>query len=145
MLAAWTLFAGCAAARDVGSVIVAENPSARSAQEKLGYSEAIIAGDTIYLSGVVAVPRAGDQGPEPAFERMFERIEATLRRAGATFDDVVEMTSYHVDMAGQIDAFVLVKHRYVKAPFPAWTAVGNAQLYRGDAVAEVRIVARKAN
>lgn len=136
--------AGPAAAREPVSVLMAEDPRARAAQEALGYSDAVVAGDMIYLSGVVGAPRDGEKELDPAFERVFERIATTLARVGASWDDVVDVTSYHTDMAAQIDAFTRVKQRYVKAPFPAWTAVGTPRLYGDTAVVEVKVVARKA-
>ena len=41
-------------------VLMPEDAGARAFQEEVGYSEAVIHGDTIYLSGVVAGPREGE-------------------------------------------------------------------------------------
>ena len=49
-----------AMARDPAAVLMPENPEARAFQEAVGYADAVIAGDTIYLSGVVAGPAAGE-------------------------------------------------------------------------------------
>ena len=43
-------------------------------------------------------------------------------------------------MAVQLDDLVTVKNRYIKAPFPAWTAVGVTELYEPTAVTEIRLV-----
>lgn len=123
-------------------VLMPENPQARAFQEAVGYSEAVIAGDTIYLAGVVAGPAKGEDGLEPGFERAFQRIGATLARAGASWADVVDMTTFHTDLPGTIDAFVAVKNRHVKAPFPAWTAIGVSRLYEPTALVEIKVVAR---
>lgn len=133
-----------AAARDPAHVIMPENAEARAFQEEVGFADAVIAGDTVYLSGVVAAPRAGEVGLEPAFERVFVRIAGVLARAGLGWDDVVEMTSFHTDMPAQIDAFVAVKNRHVTTPPPAWTAIGISRLYEPTAIVEVKVVARKA-
>lgn len=128
-------------AREPGTTLMPENPEARAFQEAVGYADAVIAGDTIYLSGVVAGPAKGDAGLEPGFERAFAQIAATLARAGASWDDVVEMTTFHTDLPGTIDAFVAVKNRHVKAPFPAWTAIGITALYEPSAVVEIKVIA----
>ncbi|WP_447760147.1 RidA family protein [Sphingopyxis panaciterrae] len=131
-------------AREAGAVLMPDNPEARAFQEAVGYADAVIAGDTVYLSGVVAGPASGDAGLEPGFERAFARIAKTLARAGASWDDVVDMTSFHTDLPGTIDAFVAVKNRHVKLPPPAWTAIGVSRLYEPTAVIEIKVVARKA-
>src|SRR3546814_19221581 len=65
-------------AREPAAVLMPDNPEARAFQEAVGYADAVIAGDTVYLSGVVAGPAPGDAGLEPGFERVFAHIAATL-------------------------------------------------------------------
>ena len=141
ILAAGLLPAG-ATARDPANVLMPENPEARAFQEAVGYATAVIAGDTIYLSGVVAGPAKGESDLAPGYERAFAHIAATLARAGASWDDVVDITTFHTDLAAHIDGFAAVKNRHVKAPFPAWTAIGVSRLYEPTAVVEIKVVAR---
>ena len=136
------LCAGSAGAREAGSVLMPENAEARAFQEAVGYADAVIAGDTIYLSGVVAAPAKGESDLAPGYERAFKHIAATLARAGASWDDVVDITTFHTDLAAHIDGFAAVKNRHVKAPFPAWTAIGVSRLYEPTAVVEIKVVAR---
>ena len=136
------LLAAPAFAREVGTVLMPDNPEARAFQEAVGYATAVIAGDTVYLSGVVAGPAPGDKGLEPGFERAFAHIAATLARAGVGWDDVVDMTTFHTDLPGTIDAFVAVKNRHVKLPPPAWTAIGITALYEPKALVEIKVTAR---
>jgi enamine deaminase RidA (YjgF/YER057c/UK114 family) len=133
-----------ATARDPANVLMPENPEARAIQEAVGYATAVIAGDTIYLSGVVAGPAAGESDLAPGYERAFQHIAATLARAGASWDDVVDITTFHTDLTAHIDGFAAVKNRHVKAPFPAWTAIGVTRLYEPTAVVEIKVVARVA-
>lgn len=137
-------FAAPAAAREPGDVIMPVDPEARAFQEAVGYADAVIAGDMIYLSGVVAVPAGeGAAGLDAGYDRAFKTIAATLARAGAGWDDVVDITTFHTDLAAHIDGFAAVKNRYVKAPFPAWTAIGVSRLYEPTAVVEVKVIARR--
>ncbi len=136
------LLPATATARDPANVLMPENPEARAFQEAVGYATAVIAGDTIYLSGVVAGPAAGESDLAPGYERAFTHIAATLARAGASWDDVVDITTFHTDLAAHIDGFAAVKSRHVKAPFPAWTAIGVSRLYEPTAVVEIKVVAR---
>lgn len=130
-------------AKDAKDVIMPENAEARAFQEAVGFADAVIAGDMVYLSGVVSVPAPDETDLTAAYERSFVRIGKTLARAGVTWDDVVDLTTYHTDLAGQINSFAAVKNNYVKAPFPAWTAIGISTLYEPTGVTEIKIVARK--
>jgi enamine deaminase RidA (YjgF/YER057c/UK114 family) len=107
-----------------------------------GFSGAVRHGDTLYLSGVVAILREGEADPEAAFERAFARIEKALKLAGSDWSDVVEMTTFHTDIGTQMTAFRKVKDRYVRAPFPAWTAVGVTRLLPPNGLVEIKVVAR---
>ena len=124
--------------------IMPENPEARAFQEAVGFSDAVIHGDTIYLSGVVAAPQEGETSLVPAYERAFARLDATLKRLGASWDDVLVFDTFHAGtMSTQLDDLVTVKNRYIKAPFPAWTAVGVTELYEPTAVTEIKLTARR--
>jgi enamine deaminase RidA (YjgF/YER057c/UK114 family) len=128
--------------RTPSNVFMSENEGGRRFQEETGYSDAVVAGDTIYLSGVVVGLREGeDLGA--AYDRTYRQIGAILARAGAGWDDVVDMTSYHTDVAAQFDAMVAVHRRYVRAPFPAWTAIDVDRLVPDGGITEIKIVARR--
>ena len=90
-----------------------------------------------------AVGYAGESDLKPAFTRAFDRISRTLERAGVSWDDVVDLTSYHTDLQSSINEMVEVKNRYVKAPFATWTAIGISALYEADGVVEIKIVAQR--
>ncbi len=92
-------------------------------EQDWGFSDAIVTGDTIYLSGVVVGVREGETDLRLCYTRAFERIGEILKNAGATWDDVVEITSFHSDLTTQMPAMVAVKKNYVKPPYPAWTAI----------------------
>jgi len=132
-----------AQARRQSTVIMSEDEGSRRFQEEWGYSDAVVAGDTIYLSGIVVGLRAGETDLEAAYERTYRQIGAILRRAGASWDDVVDITSYHTDVTAQMPAIVAVHRRYVTAPFPAWTAIDVDRLIPERGITEIKIVARR--
>ncbi|MCL7958103.1 MAG: Rid family hydrolase [marine benthic group bacterium] len=68
------------------------------------YSDAVRVGDLVLLSGVVS----GDPDPAQQFRGIFERIDRILQEAGSGLDQIVDMTTYHVDMHEHIDAFIEV-------------------------------------
>jgi enamine deaminase RidA (YjgF/YER057c/UK114 family) len=128
--------------RQRSTVLMSESEQGRKSQEQLGYNDAIVAGDTIYLSGIVVGLRQGETDMEAAYERVYRRIGSILKRAGAGWDDVVDITSFHTDVEGQIEKMAAVHKRHVKAPYPAWTAVGVARIL-GGGITEIKIVARR--
>lgn len=130
-------------ARDEATVLMPEDPATKKLFEEWGFADAVVHGDTVWLSGVVAGLRAGETDQSVAFERAFAGIGAILARAGVGWDDVVEMTTYHTDIPAQIDAFTVVKRRHVRAPYPAWTAIGIDRLVPDNGLAEIRVVAKK--
>lgn len=141
---ALALAATAAHAGEPKQTIMPENAEARAFQEAVGFSDAVIHGDTIYLAGVVAAPREGETSLVPAYERAFARLDATLKRLGASWDDVLVFDTFHAGkMSAQLDDLVTVKNRYIKAPFPAWTAVGVTELYEPTAVTEIKLTVRR--
>jgi enamine deaminase RidA (YjgF/YER057c/UK114 family) len=124
------------------TVLMSENSGARKFQENWGFSDAVIAGDTVYLSGIVAGLRQGDTDVAGAYDRVYRQIGSILKRAGASWDDVVDMTSFHTDVEGQIETMAAVHKRYVKAPYPAWTAIGVVKVL-GGGITEIKVTARR--
>jgi reactive intermediate/imine deaminase len=101
------------------------------------YSQAIVSGDTVYLSGQIPLdPRTmqlvtGDAGAQ--IEQVFRNLAAVAAAAGATLDDCVKLTVYLVDLAH----FPLVNEvmaRHFHPPHPARAAIGVASLPRGAIV-----------
>jgi enamine deaminase RidA (YjgF/YER057c/UK114 family) len=131
-----------AGARQDAKVLLSENPQERKFQEDWGYADAVVAGDTVYLSGVVAGVRQGETDLTLAYDRAFQRIGQALKRAGASWDDVVDITSFHTDLTTQMPAIVAVKNRYVKAPPPAWTAIQVSRLIPDSGITEIKMVAK---
>lgn len=88
------------------------------------------------LSSLVAV-----RDPEAQFATAFEALATVLAEAGASLADVVELTSYHVDMTRHMPAFMAVRDRYLSEPWPAWTAIGVSELAVPGGLVELRAVA----
>ncbi len=116
----------------------------------LGYSAAVRAGDMVYLSGVVAgvqpdengaLPKITDARMRESFDRAFRHIGRILEAAGASWDHVVDLTTYHTDMPAQIGILADVKSRYVVAPYPAWTAIDIDRLYPDGGLVEIKVTA----
>jgi enamine deaminase RidA (YjgF/YER057c/UK114 family) len=133
-----------AGARQNARVFMDPNPQGAKLEEEWGFADAVVTGDTIYLSGVVAGLREGETDLKAGYIRAFDRIGEILKRAGASWDDVVEITSFHTDLISQMPAIIEVKKNYVKPPYPAWTAIQVSRLIPNNGITEIKIVAKLA-
>ena len=107
------------------------------------FSPATRVGDTIWVSGQVGIGpdmKAGE-GMQAQARIAFESLKAVLETAGASLSDVVELTTFHTDLRGEIEAFSAVKDVYFPARFPSWTAVGVTQLALPELCIEIRALA----
>lgn len=71
----------------------------------------------------------------------FENLKATLTAAGCTFDDIVDVTTFHTDPEQQLNDVMAVKQEiFAYPPYPNWTAVGVTWLAGFDF--EIKVIAR---
>ncbi len=110
----------------------------------LKLSPGVISHGHLFLTGMTGSAPDGTMSsdPETQFRAAFDKISGLLATIGADFGAVVEMTSYHIDMARHFDVFEMVHGDYVRPPYPAWTAVEVAGLRRPGALVEIRVIAR---
>lgn len=102
------------------------------------YSQAIVAGNTLYASGQIA-PDAGDVCAQA--EKAFDSVEAIVAEAGFSMSDIVKTTVYLADMADFAKVNEIYARRMAK-PYPARSCVAVAGLPKG-ALVEVEILAVK--
>jgi len=70
------------------------------------------------------------------------RIGETLGAAGASLDDVLDITTYHTDLARQLETAVKARKEVMRPPHPSWTAVGTTALASPEGMTEVRVIAK---
>jgi reactive intermediate/imine deaminase len=100
------------------------------------YSQAVRAGDTVYLSGQIPLdPKTMQlaEGFEAQARRVFDNLRAVCRAAGGDFGRVVRVTVYLVDL-GNFAKLNEIMATYFKEPYPARVAIGVASLPRGAQV-----------
>jgi reactive intermediate/imine deaminase len=101
------------------------------------YSQAVRAGNTVYLSGQIPLdPRTmelvtGDV--ETQVRRVFDNLQAVARAAGGELGAAVKVNVYLTDLA-HFQTVNKVMAEYFAEPYPARAAVGVASLPRGAAV-----------
>jgi len=101
------------------------------------YSQAVRAGDTVYLSGQIPLDPAtmelvtGDI--EKEIRQVFENLKAVAAAAGGSLAQAVKVNVFLTDLA-HFAKVNEVMAQYISQPYPARAAVGVAQLPRGARV-----------
>lgn len=111
--------------------------------ERAGYAPAVKVGDTLFCAGQVG--RTSDlqviEDPEQQFISALENLAQVLEAGGCTFEDVVDMTTYHVDMSRHMAVFRDVKNRMFPKGHCAWTCIGVSELAHPGLLVEIKCVA----
>ncbi|MBA1279107.1 MULTISPECIES: RidA family protein [Pseudomonadaceae] len=118
-------------------------PARQALYERNRYSPAIRSNGLLFVSGQVGSREDGS--PEPELEAQvrlaFENLNAILKAAGCTFDDVIDVTLFIVDPEAQFDTiWKVVPDYWGSAPHPTLTAVGVTWLYGFQF--EIKVIAR---
>ena len=118
-------------------------PAMQTIVERAGYAPAVRVGDTLYCAGQVG--RTADlqviEDPEQQFLAAWENLRQVLEAGGCTFEDIVDMTTYHVDMSRHMAVFREVKNRVFPRGLAAWTCIGVSELAHPGIVVEIKCVA----
>lgn len=136
------LDAGASRADDVERTIYV--PRGWEGAYEFGYAPVLRVGNTVIVSGV---PASGEGTYEEKVRRMYEKAQELLASAGATFDDVVELTTFHLEPKGspafraEFERYMPIHKEFFGEHRPAWTAVGTSALLSPTAVVEMRVLA----
>ncbi|MEE4637980.1 MAG: RidA family protein [Wenzhouxiangella sp.] len=98
------------------------------------YSQAVRAGNTVYLSGQIPlVPTTGEilEGDFQALTRqVFDNLSAVAEAAGGDLNDLVKLNIFLTDL-GHFQTVNSIMAEYFSEPYPARAAVQVAALPRG--------------
>ena len=100
------------------------------------YSQAVKAGDTVYLSGQLGLDPATMEmveGVDAQIVRVFDNLKAVAEAAGGTLADVVKLNVYLIDL-GNFAKVNAAMANYFSEPYPARAAIGVSALPRGGLV-----------
>ena len=110
----------------------------KNAPQAIGtYSQAVRAGDTVYISGQIPLDPAtgvlvsGDI--EAEIRRVFDNLRAIAEAAGGSLANVVKLSVFLTDMT-HFPKVNEIMAAYFSTPYPARAAVGVAALPRGARV-----------
>ena len=110
------------------------------------YSPALLVegGRMLFMSGQIPEDAQGNLVGEGDFRaqanQVFQNIEANLKAAGATWDNVVKLTVLVTDMAN-FGVYNEIRKQYLKAPYPASTMCAIKQLVLPEWMIEVEAIA----
>ena len=105
--------------------------NARSATDATAapFSGAVLAGNTLYLSGTIGLDsnQQVPSTPEAEARLVLDNVRSTLAAAGMTMDDLVTVQVFCSDVA-HYDAFNAVYRTYFEGEFPARAFLGAGTL-----------------
>ena len=108
------------------------------------YSQGIVIGNTVYVSGQIPVdPKTGlmAETVEEQAHQVFRNLTGVLAEAGMTLDDVVKTAVFLADL-GDFGTVNAIYESYFKAPYPARSCVQVAAIPKG-AKLEIECIAVK--
>lgn len=98
------------------------------------YSQAVRAGNTVYLSGQIPLdPSTGlvvEGGIDAQARRAFDNLVAVCEAAGGSLEKIVRLGLYLTDL-GEFATVNAVMGEYFNAPFPARSTIEVSGLPRG--------------
>jgi len=120
------------------------NPPTLSVPTGYTHVVEVLRGRTIYIAGQVALDQAGNVVGKRDFaaqaNQVFENLKAALTAAGATFDNVVKVTTFVTDMT-HLAALRNIRAKYYGKHAPASTLVQIQKLAHEDFVIEIEAIA----
>lgn len=107
------------------------------------FASAARANGLVICSGQIGSQASGGvpEQAEDEFRNAWRGVGKVLAAAGLTYEDIVDITSFHVGLREHLATFMKVKDEFVKEPFPAWTAIGVSELAVPGARVEIRVIA----
>lgn len=112
--------------------------SAAAEKLNLPFSEAVRAGDLLYLSGQIGNVPGNEPAPVPGgvvaeSRQALTNVKQVLQRHGSGLDEVIKCTIFLVDMT-EWSEFNAVYREFFKPPYPTRSAVGVKELALGARV-----------
>jgi 2-iminobutanoate/2-iminopropanoate deaminase len=118
--------------------------SQKVANSSAPVSQAVRTGNTIYVSGQIALDAdgrlVGKGDPAAQTEQVIQNVIALLEADGASLRDVVKLTVFVTDMQ-HLPAILEVRRRHFSEPYPAVSLVEVSRLVNPDLLVEIEAIA----
>jgi enamine deaminase RidA (YjgF/YER057c/UK114 family) len=79
--------------------------------------------------------------PEAQFVAAWQNLKIVLHEGGCSLDDIVELTTYHVDIEDHLQLYKDVRDRFLPRARSTWTAVCVTDLAHPALLIELRCIA----
>lgn len=114
--------------------------SMRDVVRDKGYLPALRVGEFVFVAGQVGRDAALTviTDVRAQFAACFANLREVLAEAGCTLDDLVDVTTYHVDLPVHWEAFRAVKREWFPVGNVPWTCVGVTALAQPGLLLEVK-------
>ncbi len=118
-------------------------PSMQNIYQRFHYAPAVRIGPWLTCAGQVGRD-ANMQvvaGEEAQIIQAWENVKLVLNEAGAGFEHVYSMVTYHVGIQEQLQTFIEIKDRYLLRanPPPTWTGIGVVALTFPGQIVEIQV------
>lgn len=112
--------------------------------DRFHFSQAVRHGDLLLCSGQIGTQADGSVPAEFVDEarNAWAAVGRVLAAAGTDYGAIIEFTSYHVGLQQTLPDFMVARDEVLREPWPAWTAIGVAELAVPGARLEIRVTAR---
>ena len=119
------------------------NPPALSVPTGYTHVVQVQGGQTIYIAGQVALDKSGNVVGKGDFAaqttQVFENLKSALAAGGATFDNLVKVTTFVTDMS-QMQTLRSIRAKYYGKNPPASTLVQITKLANDDLMIEIEAI-----
>ncbi len=115
-------------------------------EDSFGFSAIVHANGLLHLAGIISIDDTaevvapGDMAAQ--IDRIYDIMEETLAKNGATLEHVVNEVMYTTDMGKLLEAIPTRANRYSGHANPATTAVQISALAFPDAMLEIQVTAQ---
>lgn len=121
-------------------------PAMRRNYEEFGYAPAIRTGPILHIAGQVGRNANFELVTDPRgqIRQAWENLGLVLQEVGASPADIIDIVSYHVELASQLTLFKEERDRFLgpeHAKRPCWTAIGVSALSRPGMIVEIKATA----
>ena len=119
-------------------------PGTQALYDNFHFSQGVCVGELVLCSGQLGTNADGSVPADLAaeFRNAWGAVGKVLAARGMNHAHIVEYTTFHVGLAGQVGTFMKVRDEFISAPWPAWTAIGISELAVSGAHVEIRVTAR---
>jgi reactive intermediate/imine deaminase len=120
------------------------NPSTLTTPTGYTHVVQVHGGRTLYIAGQVAFDKSGNVVGKNDFAaqvtQVFENLKSALAAGGATFDNVVKVTTFVTDLS-QMQTLRSIRGKYYGTNAPASTLVQITKLAHEDLLIEIEAIA----